>query len=72
MFDFFVNQLQREGLVALIEEHDTATRNRIYQRIYDAGVSGPKIAKGLKVKDIYDRIDAHRGRGPGRRDNPPE
>jgi hypothetical protein len=67
MFDFLHNSFDRAALKAIFNEYSPAAQDRFMQRVYDSGVSGTLIGRALDISDVYDRIDAYRGRGPASR-----
>lgn len=63
----FVDPFNRAGVRATFKVLSIRDQDIMLQSMYDDGISGPKLSKVLVVSNIYDRIDAHRGRGPARR-----
>ncbi len=64
MFDFLRNSFDRAAIKAIFDEYSPAAQNRFMQRVYDSGVSGTLIGRAMDIPDVYNRIDAYRGRGP--------
>ena len=64
MFDFLLNRFDRAAIKAIFDEYSSAAQDRFMQRVYDSGVSGTLIGRALDISDVYNRIDAYRGRGP--------
>jgi len=67
MFDFLRNSFDRAAIKAIFDEYSPAAQDRFMQRLYNSGVPGTLIARALDTPDVYNRIDAYRGRGPASR-----
>lgn len=60
----FVDPFNRAAARATFKVLSIRDQDVMLQSMYDDGISGPKLSKVFDVPNIYDRIDAHRGRGP--------
>ena len=62
MFSFGIH---KEVTISMFKNMPRRDQDLVLQDLYDKGYKGKDIAKffGLKESSIYNRINAHRGRG---------
>lgn len=63
MFGFGIHSTVTKEILKQMPMRD---QNEILQRVYDSRYSVPEMARFFRMPEqtIYNRIDAHRGRGP--------
>lgn len=64
MFGLFSGGIYNETVRAMFEQMPRRDQNAVMQHLYDKGYTGKDIGNALGVKNVYNRIDARRGRGP--------
>ncbi|WP_416192562.1 hypothetical protein [Neisseria sp. CCUG12390] len=65
MFNMFNGGIHKEVTVSMFANLPRRDQDSILQDLYDKGYNGKELAKffGLQESSVYNRINAHRGRG---------
>ena len=66
MFSLFGGGIHQEFSLAMFGQMPRRDQDAVLQQIYNQGYSVPEISRftTIPAPTLYNRIDAHRGRGP--------